>query len=173
MVPKWTQNGPKNDLKMDQKWMKNGPRGNQKGTKTFMRATNKSPPKSTRNGSENDLKMDQKLVPKWCPDRESRTVFFVIFSPLDPQGRPRSAQGCPRSAQGCPKWAQGTTRDAKVVQKIINSNASIFYNKKFPDGTPRKLLDVSKTRSLGWKAKIKLKDGIENTYNWALKNKVI
>tara|TARA_B100001063_G_C16729110_1_gene538178 strand:+ start:372 stop:1334 length:963 start_codon:yes stop_codon:yes gene_type:complete len=62
---------------------------------------------------------------------------------------------------------------AKIVKNIINSNAGIFYNKKYPDGTPRKLLDVSKTRSLGWKSKIELRDGIKNTYYWALKNKVI
>jgi GDP-L-fucose synthase len=37
-----------------------------------------------------------------------------------------------------------------------------------PDGTPRKLLDVSRLATLGWKARIPLQQGIENTYHWYL-----
>jgi GDP-L-fucose synthase len=39
-----------------------------------------------------------------------------------------------------------------------------------PDGTPRKLLDVSKIHDLGWKHKITLKEGVKATYNWYLEN---
>ena len=41
----------------------------------------------------------------------------------------------------------------KIIKKIINKNAKVFYNKKYPDGTPRKLLDISKIKSFGWKPK--------------------
>tara|TARA_Y100000816_G_scaffold291129_1_gene281558 strand:+ start:921 stop:1883 length:963 start_codon:yes stop_codon:yes gene_type:complete len=61
----------------------------------------------------------------------------------------------------------------KIIKKIINKNAKVFYNKKYPDGTPRKLLDISKIKSFGWKPRIKLIDGINETYIWAIKNKVI
>ena len=73
----------------------------------------------------------------------------------------------------------GTGKDMKIrdyaniVKELINKDAKIFYNRKYPDGTPRKLLDISKMRTFGWKPKIRLKDGIINTYKWALKNKVI
>ncbi len=39
-------------------------------------------------------------------------------------------------------------------------------NPNMPDGTPRKLLDVSRINSLGWKAKMPLREGIEKTYEW-------
>jgi GDP-L-fucose synthase len=40
-----------------------------------------------------------------------------------------------------------------------------------PDGTPRKLLDVSKLQSLGWSASIGLREGITDTYEWYLRNR--
>ena len=39
-----------------------------------------------------------------------------------------------------------------------------------PDGTPRKLMDVSKMKELGWSYSIELEEGIEKTYNWFLNN---
>ena len=59
---------------------------------------------------------------------------------------------------------------ALTVQKIVNYKGEIFWDKTKPDGTPRKLLDVSKIRKLGWEYNIKLEDGIKNTYSWFLKN---
>tara|TARA_B100001287_G_C22681960_1_gene530990 strand:+ start:2068 stop:3024 length:957 start_codon:yes stop_codon:yes gene_type:complete len=59
---------------------------------------------------------------------------------------------------------------ALTVQKIVNYKGKIFWDKTKPDGTPRKLLDVSKIRKLGWEYNIKLEDGIKNTYSWFLKN---
>lgn len=73
----------------------------------------------------------------------------------------------------------GTGKDMKIrdyaniVKDIINKDVKIFYNRNYPDGTPRKLLDISKMKTFGWKPKIKLKDGIIGTFKWALKNKVI
>jgi GDP-L-fucose synthase len=42
----------------------------------------------------------------------------------------------------------------------------IVYDTSKPDGTPRKLLDVSRLSALGWRSRISLKDGIEQTYEW-------
>ena len=52
---------------------------------------------------------------------------------------------------------------ALLIKKNMNSNAKIYFNKKMPDGTPRKLLDVSKINKLGWKRNISLKEGIKMT----------
>jgi GDP-L-fucose synthase len=59
---------------------------------------------------------------------------------------------------------------ALIIQKIIGHNGEIIWDKSKPDGTPRKLLDVSKMHSLGWKHQVNLKEGIEKTYNWFLEN---
>ena len=59
---------------------------------------------------------------------------------------------------------------AKVVQKIIGYQGKIKWDSSKPDGTPRKLMDVSKMTQAGWKAKIKLEDGIRMTYEWFLNN---
>jgi len=46
----------------------------------------------------------------------------------------------------------------------------LAWDKTKPDGTPRKLLDVSKLSALGWSPTIPLRDGIAHTYDWFLKN---
>lgn len=59
---------------------------------------------------------------------------------------------------------------AQIVQEIVGYQGQIIWDTTKPDGTPRKLLDVSKINQLGWKAKTSLKDGIEQTYNWYLED---
>lgn len=58
---------------------------------------------------------------------------------------------------------------AGLVAEIVGFKGGINWDTSKPDGTPRKLLDVSKLKSLGWSPKIKLKDGIRRTYDWYLK----
>ncbi len=60
---------------------------------------------------------------------------------------------------------------AKTIQKIVGHTGKISWDSTKPDGTPRKLLDVSKLNTLGWKAQIDLAKGIESTYEWFLENK--
>lgn len=55
---------------------------------------------------------------------------------------------------------------AKMISEIVGFKGVIVYDNSKPDGTPRKLLDVSRINSLGWKAKIELREGIERTYEW-------
>lgn len=59
---------------------------------------------------------------------------------------------------------------ADLIAEVVGFNGKIVHDSSKPDGTPRKLMDVSRINKLGWKAKTKLKDGITQTYNWYLKN---
>ncbi|HEY2493118.1 MAG TPA: GDP-L-fucose synthase [Paenibacillus sp.] len=54
---------------------------------------------------------------------------------------------------------------AELVQKIIGYEGDIVFNTSAPDGTPRKLVDVTKINKLGWKARISLEDGIRSVYS--------
>lgn len=60
---------------------------------------------------------------------------------------------------------------AELIQRIVGHQGKIIWDQSKPDGTPRKLMDSSKFYDLGWKPKIGLETGIENTYQWFLKNK--
>lgn len=59
---------------------------------------------------------------------------------------------------------------AEIIKKIIDYSGYIKFNTEKPDGTYRKLLDVSKINEAGWKCKIDLEKGIKETYEWFLKN---
>jgi GDP-L-fucose synthase len=53
---------------------------------------------------------------------------------------------------------------ALTIKEVVNFKGDIYFNTNMPDGTPRKLLDVSKLKDLGWEYKISLREGIEKTY---------
>lgn len=55
---------------------------------------------------------------------------------------------------------------AAVMAEIVGFQGEIVYDQSKPDGTPVKLLDVSKMKNLGWQAKTQLREGIERTYSW-------
>ena len=59
---------------------------------------------------------------------------------------------------------------ALLVKDVVGFEGELVFDESKPDGTPRKLLDVSKLNSLGWKAKIGLREGIEDTYRWFVGN---
>ncbi len=58
---------------------------------------------------------------------------------------------------------------AKEIQKVVGYNGEIIFDTTKPDGTPRKLLDVSKLHKLGWKHSVNFNDGIKKTYESFLK----
>jgi len=58
---------------------------------------------------------------------------------------------------------------AELVRDIVYPEAELAFDTSKPDGMPRKLLDVSKLRSLGWSPTIGLEDGIRSTYQWFLR----
>ena len=55
---------------------------------------------------------------------------------------------------------------ARMVCKVVGFDGALRFNTDMPDGTPRKLLDVSRLKSLGWQAKTPLPVGLENAYSW-------
>jgi len=59
---------------------------------------------------------------------------------------------------------------ALLIQKIVGHSGEIIWDNSKPDGTPRKLLDVSKMQNLGWNYQINLEKGIQMTYDWFLEN---
>ena len=59
---------------------------------------------------------------------------------------------------------------AETIQKKVGHTGEIVWDSSKPDGTPRKLMDITKMHDLGWKHQVKLKEGIEKTYQWFLTN---
>jgi len=57
---------------------------------------------------------------------------------------------------------------AELIRTIVYPQAKLIYDSSKPDGTPRKLLDVSRLHSLGWKHQTRLADGLRATYEWFL-----
>ena len=55
---------------------------------------------------------------------------------------------------------------AALVADVVGYHGTIVYDRSKPDGTPRKLLDVSRLHALGWRARIALRDGVTATYRW-------
>jgi len=58
------------------------------------------------------------------------------------------------------------------IKEVIEYKGEIYFDRNFPDGNPRKLLDITKLKTLGWKPNISLDSGLKQTYKWYLENKV-
>ena len=58
-----------------------------------------------------------------------------------------------------------------MVAKITGYSGRIVTDTSKPDGVPRKLMDVTRLKFMGWQAKIALEDGVSETYGWFLQNK--
>jgi GDP-L-fucose synthase len=59
---------------------------------------------------------------------------------------------------------------ARMIADIIGYKGEITYNREYPNGTPKKLLDSTKITNLGWKPELSLEMGIKNTFKWFLEN---
>ncbi len=55
---------------------------------------------------------------------------------------------------------------AEIINKLTSSNKKLRFNKKFPDGTRRKILDITILKKIGWKSQINLYEGLKNTISW-------
>ena len=59
---------------------------------------------------------------------------------------------------------------AEIIQKVTGHQGNMLWDANKPDGTPRKLMDVSKMKEIGWRYSTELEEGIKKTYTWFLKN---
>jgi GDP-L-fucose synthase len=59
---------------------------------------------------------------------------------------------------------------AETIQQVVGHQGNIVWDSSKPDGTPRKLMDISKMHALGWKHQVDLAEGLEKTYAWFLAN---
>ena len=69
----------------------------------------------------------------------------------------------------------GTGKDITIKELLRRSKGNraprkILWDASKPDGTPRKLMDVSKMKEMGWEYSTELEDGIQKTYKWFLEN---
>ena len=60
---------------------------------------------------------------------------------------------------------------ADIIKGVVGFRGTIVQDLSKPDGTPRKLLDVSKLSSMGWDARTRLEDGIQRVYDWYLQSR--
>jgi GDP-L-fucose synthase len=59
---------------------------------------------------------------------------------------------------------------ARTIKKVVGFDGELQFDTSKPDGTPRKLLDVSRMKELGWQAQIDLESGLKRTYAWFLEH---
>ena len=59
---------------------------------------------------------------------------------------------------------------AALMKEVTGFTGEIVYDRSKPDGMMRKVLDVSRITTLGWKPRVSLREGLQNTYSWALEN---
>lgn len=59
---------------------------------------------------------------------------------------------------------------AELIKEVVGYEGEIVWDSSKPDGTPRKLLDISRLENQGWKYKMELKDGVKEAYKWFLEN---
>ena len=81
-------------------------------------------------------------------------------------GAPKDNSGNPLSYLNVGTGKDISIRElAKKIADIVKFDGKVFWDKKMPDGTPRKVLDVSRLKKLGWESKIDLTSGLANTIN--------
>jgi GDP-L-fucose synthase len=56
-----------------------------------------------------------------------------------------------------------------LIGRVVGYDGAVDWDRTKPDGTPRKLLDVSRLKAVGWKAQVGLEEGVQRTYAWYLK----
>ena len=100
-------------------------------------------------------------------DMADACVFVMSLSPEEYQAHTQPM---------CSHINVGTGEDiaiaelAQLVGQVVGYLGEIHYDTSKPDGTPRKLLDVSRLAAMGWRARIDLKEGLQQTYQWFIEH---
>jgi len=88
--------------------------------------------------------------------------------------RPGSSNSGPKERNQVSHINVGSGKDihitelAEIVQEVVGYEGDVNWDASMPDGTPRKLLDISRLTRLGWAPRISLREGIQSTYEWYL-----
>jgi len=112
----------------------------------------------------------------WSEDMADACVFLMETHDVDnPRNPKQSAQSVPsKESVAATHINIGTGKEisiaqlANTIKERIGFKGDLVFNTSKPDGTMRKLTDVSKLNALGWKHSIELKEGIERMYKWYL-----
>ena len=110
------------------------------------------------------------------PMREFLHVDDLAVACLHVMNLPRAKFLAEASEPKCSHINVGTGRDvtiselANIMARVVGFDGEIEFDMSKPDGPPRKLLDVSLVRSLGWESSVALEHGLELTYQWFLDN---
>ena len=110
------------------------------------------------------------------PMREFLHVDDLAVACLHVMNLPRTKFLAEASDLRCSHINVGTGRDvtiselANIMARVVGFDGDIEFDMSKPDGPPRKLLDVSLVRSLGWESSVALEHGLELTYQWFLDN---
>lgn len=97
-----------------------------------------------------------------CDDLADAVVFLLsrrwekVFASFEDDGVPLINIGCGKDISICEL--------AELVQNIVGFSGTIEWDQDKPDGTPRKLLDITRLQELGWKSRVSLQQGIQATY---------
>ena len=59
---------------------------------------------------------------------------------------------------------------AETIAEVTGFTGRLVFDTSKPDGTPRKLMDVSRLADMGWRARVTLRDGLHNAYQWFLEH---
>jgi GDP-L-fucose synthase len=90
------------------------------------------------------------------------------------EGHPGSSNTEPEAQDRVSHINVGSGKDfhiaelAEIVQEVVGYEGAVSWDSSMPDGTPRKLLDISRLTQLGWAPRISLREGIKSTYEWYL-----
>jgi len=103
-----------------------------------------------------------------------RTVPAEQQDQSAPEGSSASSNNDPSDQKRVSHINVGSGKDirirelAEVIQAVVGYEGAVNWNISMPDGTPRKLLDITRLTQLGWQPRISLRDGIKKTYAWYL-----
>ena len=61
---------------------------------------------------------------------------------------------------------------AEVMKKVVDFKGNLIFDTTKPDGSPRKLIDVTRLKNMGWNYSVDLKDGLSDTYKWYLERRL-